>query len=71
MEGEPETQSADVAGCRKARTVTVHGERATLWHVVDANAPESEQPAVLRTFSSANATRVEAEQFLRDVAERP
>lgn len=29
----------------------------TLWHVVDSAAPEAEQPAVIRTFSSRSATR--------------
>ena len=32
--------------------VTVHGERETLYHVVDREAPEGEQPAIVSTYST-------------------
>jgi hypothetical protein len=46
--------------------VTWHGEGETHWHVVDRNAPEADQPAVLRTFSSRNGTREDARRFLAE-----
>jgi hypothetical protein len=50
---------------RKLRIVTYHGESETLWHIVDTNAAEDDQPEVVASFSSRNATRAEAERFLR------
>ncbi len=34
------------------RVTTFHGEGATLYHVVDGEAPEGEQPAVVESFST-------------------
>ena len=44
--------------------VTCHGEGETRWHVVDPTAPESQQPAVIRTFSSRDSTREDLRRFL-------
>ena len=44
--------------------VTWHGEGETHWHIVDRSAPDADQPAVLRTFSSRNSTREDARRFL-------
>ena len=51
--------------------VTCHGERHTLWHVVNSAAPEAEQPAVLRTFSSRSATREDVPRFLEHAGDLP
>ncbi len=32
---------------------TVHGEMGTVHHVVDSEAPEGEQPAIIASFSTA------------------
>jgi hypothetical protein len=50
--------------------VTCHGERHTLWYVVDPTAPEAEQPAVIRTFSSRSATREDVRRFLGGFTQR-
>lgn len=52
------------------RVDTVHGESATLFHVIDTNAPEAEQPAIRRTFTdrecadiyTTEANRLDTEQ---------
>jgi len=44
--------------------VTCHGEGETHWHVVAPTAPESQQPAVIRTFSSRDSTREDVRRFL-------
>ncbi len=51
--------------------VTHHGERHTLWYVVDPTAPEAEQPAVIRTFSSRSATREDVRWFLEHSSDVP
>ena len=43
------------------RIVPYHDEAKTLWYVVDAAAPEDEQPCVLATCQSPD----EAQSFLR------
>ena len=35
------------------KVITVHGETATVFHVVDSEAPEGEQPAIVHSYSSA------------------
>ena len=32
------------------RVVTVHGESRSLFHVVDVNAPETDQPAIVASY---------------------
>jgi hypothetical protein len=49
--------------------ITWHGEGGTLRHVVDSAAPEADQPAVLRTFSSRNGTRDDARRLVRGIVE--
>ena len=51
--------------------VTHHGERHTLWYVVDPTAPEVEQPAVIRTFSSRSETREGVRRFLEQAGDVP
>ncbi len=46
--------------------VAVHGERRSLFHVVDAYAPEAEQPAILRTYHD----RPHAELYRKFVTRR-
>jgi hypothetical protein len=41
--------------------VVWHGEHRTLFYVVDASAPEGEQPCVLRTYTN----RPDAEGYVR------
>lgn len=43
------------------RVSTFHGETRTLFHVVDAHAPESEQPCVLMTFHDKDAAQRRAD----------
>jgi hypothetical protein len=61
---EPLREAEKTADRRKAVIVTWHGEHATLWHVVDPTAPEEDQPAIIRTFSSLNSTREDVRRFL-------
>jgi len=64
MHNEPVTPLNTSANATKAAIVTLHGEHQTLWHIVDLDARESDQPAVIRTFSSITATREEAKMWL-------
>lgn len=64
MACESSDQPGDVTGPSFPGIITWHGERETLWYVVDPTAPEAEQPAVLRTFSSRWATREDVRRFL-------
>lgn len=46
------------------RIVVAHGESLSVFHIVDPQAPEAEQPCVLETcFSLADAQR--ASEFIR------
>lgn len=47
----------DAARRRNLRITTWHGEGMSLFYVVDANAPEGEQPAVVETFRSIEEAR--------------
>ena len=42
------------SACRRFAVVTVHGEGATVYHVVDRHAPEGEQPAILASYTTAD-----------------
>jgi len=57
-----------MTGPSSPNIITWHGERETLWYVLDPAAPEAEQPAVLRTFSSRSATREDVRRFLEHAA---
>jgi hypothetical protein len=65
MVREPTDQRDELTATSSPAIVTCHGERHTLWYVVDPTAPEAEQPAVIRTFSSRSATREDVRRFLQ------
>jgi len=60
-----------VTGPSSPNIITWQGERETLWYVVNSAAPEAEQPAVLRTFSSRSATREDVQRFLEHAGDLP
>jgi len=64
VDDEPAAASQAFPLVANPTIVTVHGESATLWHVVDAAAPTDEQPAVVRTFSSVGMVREQVQEFI-------
>lgn len=52
------SQVAERKPMAKLKIVVVHGEQYSLFHVVDEDAPEEEQPAILANFRNrGNALR--------------
>ena len=39
-------------GGMRFKVTSVHGEHMTIWHVVNTEAPEAEQPKIVATFHS-------------------
>ena len=47
------------------KVIAVHGEGRTLFHVVNAAAPEAEQPTIIRTWQDRQAAEMEADELNR------